>query len=129
MVNIQLDKVSDHTTIAPGTRGYMSPESWISHSKYNKKFDIFSFGVLMVQTITMLPPKLSDRVDSSNKIVPEIMRRKDHLFQINGHPLQDLVSRCLQDNADECPTAGKICPSYPFMQSFSSLVVSLSFVP
>ena len=97
------------STLAPGTKGYMPPESWISHSKYNEKFDIFSFGVLMVQIITTLPPSPSDRIDNSNKVVPEVKRREDHLFQMRGHPVQGLVSHCLRDNKDERPAASKIC--------------------
>ena len=97
------------STLAPGTKGYML--SWRCAGKYNEKFDIFSFGVLMVQTITMLPPNPSDRVDSSCRIVPELKRRKDHLQQIEGHPFQDLVLRCLQDEQDKRPTAAEICRS------------------
>ena len=101
------------STLAPGTKGYMPPESWISHRKYDEKFDIFSFGVLTVQTITMLPPNPSDRVDNSIKIVPEVKRRKDHLQQIEGHKMQDVVSRCLCDDTTARPTADKI---YRFLQ-------------
>ena len=97
------------STLAPGTKGYMPPESWISHSKYNEKFDIFSFGVLVVQIITTLPPSPSDRIDNSNKVVPEVKRREDHLFQMRGYPVQGLVSHCLRDNKDERPAASKIC--------------------
>ena len=97
------------STLAPGTKGYMPPESWKCHGKYDEKFDIFSFGVLVVQTITTLPPNPSDRVDSSNKIVPEVKRREDHLKQIEGHPLQDLAFSCLQDDTTARPTAGEIC--------------------
>lgn len=97
------------STIAPGTKGYMPPESWKCHSKYSKKFDIFSFGVLIVQTITMLPPNPSDRVDSSNVTVPEVKRREDHLSQIEGHVLKNLAHHCLWDKEDERPSASKIC--------------------
>ena len=113
------------STIAPGTKGYMPPESWISQSKYNEKFDVFSFGVLVVQTITMLPPNPSDRaikarssstwnrtecINSSDiQIVPEAKRREDHLKQIEGHSLQDLASSCLRDSTTTRPTAGEIC--------------------
>ena len=105
--NEQFDKTL--STLAPGTKGYMPPESWISYSKYNEKFDIFSFGVLMVQIITTLPPSPSDRADSSVKIVPEVKRRQNHLKQIEGHPLQDVVYRCLQDDTTVRPTARETC--------------------
>ena len=101
------------STIAPGTKGYMPPESWINHNKYNEKFDIFSFGVLVVQIITMLPPNPSDRAitvrSGSIQIVPEVKRREDHLRQIEGHPLQDLTFSCLQDDTTARPTASEIC--------------------
>ena len=96
------------STIAPGTKGYMPPESWSCQGKYDEKFDIFSFGVLVLQTITMLRPNPSDR-DSSGRIVPEVKRRKDHLRQIKNHALEHLVSSCLRDNKDERPSASKIC--------------------
>ena len=97
------------STLAPGTKGYMPPESWKCQGKYNEKFDIFSFGVLMVQAITTLPPNPSDRVDNFSQIVPEVKRRENHLRQIEGHPLQDLVFHCLQDDKDKRPTAAEIC--------------------
>ena len=45
------------STLAPGTKGYMPPESWKCQGKYNEKFDIFSFGVLMVQANHNAPSK------------------------------------------------------------------------
>ena len=97
------------STLAPGTKGYMPPESWISNSKYNEKFDIFSFGVLVVQIITTLPPSPSDRADNSMKIVPEVKRRQNHLKQIECHPLHELAYRCLQDDTTVRPTARQTC--------------------
>ena len=96
------------STIAPGTKGYMPPESWNCQGKYDEKFDIFSFGVLVLQTITMLRPDPSDR-DSSGRIVPEVKRRKDHLRRIKSHTLEHLVCSCLRDNKDARPSARQIC--------------------
>ena len=100
------------STLAPGA--YTPPESWKCQSKHNgkydEKFDIFSYGVLVVQTITMLPPNPShDRVDSSDRIVPEVKRREDHLKLIEGHPLEDFVLLCLQGKTTVRPTACEIC--------------------
>ena len=110
-ISTRIASGSDQTlsTIAPGDQRYMPPESW-KHGKFDKKFDIFSFGVLMVQIITMLPPDPhGDRVDSSNRIVPEVERREDHLKLIKGHPLEDFVLFCLQDGATVRPTASESC--------------------
>ena len=97
------------STVAPGTKGYMPPESWKCDGKYDEKFDIFSYGVLVVQTITMLSPNPNDRVNSSGRIVPEVTRRRKHIIQLRGHPMQDLALKCLQDNKDDRPAAGKVC--------------------
>ena len=86
----------------------MPSESW-THGRYDEKFDVFSFGVLMVQTITMLPPNPSDCVDSSSVIVPEVKRHEDHLQQIKGHLLQDLAHCCLQDDTITRPSARETC--------------------
>ena len=89
---------------------YVPPESWKCPGKHNQKFDIFQFGVLFVETVTMLPPNPShDRVDSSGSIIPEVKRRQNHLKQIEGHPLQDLAHHCLQDKTTVRPTACEIC--------------------
>ena len=102
---------SDKTlsTIAPGDQRYMPPESW-KHGKFDEKFDIFSFGVVMVQTITLLPPDPhGDRIDSSDRIVPEVERREDHLKLIKGHLLEDFVRLCLHEDTTKRPTASEIC--------------------
>ena len=101
--NDQFDK-----TLSIGTQLYMPPESW-NHGRYNEKLDIFSFGVIIVQTITMLPPNPSDRVNSSNVVVQEVKRREDHLQQIKGHLLQDLAHCCLQDIITTRPSARETC--------------------
>ena len=88
---------------------HMPPESW-KHGKFDEKFDIFSFGVVTVQTITMLPPNpCGDRVDSSDRIVPEVERREDHLKLINDHPLERFALLCLHEDTTVRPTAGEIC--------------------
>ena len=95
-------------TLTPGA--YMPPESWKCPGKHDQKFDIFSFGVLLVETVTMLPPNPSyDRIDSSGEIIPEVKRRQNHVKQLEGHPLQDLAHHCLQDKTTMRPTACEIC--------------------
>ena len=107
-----IDTKQFESTLASGA--YTPPESWKYQSKHNgkydEKFDIFSYGVLVVQIITMLPPNPShDRVDSSDRIVPEVKRREDHFQLIKGHPLEDFVLLCLQDKTTVRPTACEIC--------------------
>ena len=120
-ISTRIPSGSDETlsTIAPGDQRYMPPESW-KHGKFDEKFDIFSFGVLMVQIITMLPPDPhGDRVDSSNRIVPEVERREDHLKLIKGHPLEDFVLPCLQDGATVRPTASESCQKLQQLQQLT----------
>ena len=96
------------STAAPGTKAYMPPESWKFRGEYTEKFDIFSFGVLMLQTITMLPPDPSSRFDDLGRFVPEKKRREDHLSKISGHQFENLVCRCLQDDQYARPDAKEI---------------------
>ena len=115
------------STVAPGTKGYMPPESWKCDGKYDEKLDIFSYGVLVVQTITLLSPNPSDRVNSSGRIVPEVMRRRKHLVQLRGHLMEDLALKCLQDNKDDRPAARKVCHILQQVLILSSCNCSLHF--
>ena len=105
---------SDQTlsTIAPGAQGYIPPESWKHDCKFDEKSDMFMLGVLMLQTVTMLPPNPSDRAiwrSGSTQIVPEVKRREVHLKQIAGHPLEYFARCCLQEDTTKRPTAHATC--------------------
>ena len=47
-------------TLCPGNVLYMSPEALDEAKSYTAKLDIFSFGVIVIQILTMLFPKPTD---------------------------------------------------------------------
>ena len=65
-------------TRSPGADVYMPPEAiWNDSPTYTEKIDCFSFGVLVVQILTRLPPKPGDRLKE---------------MEISGHKVDICVS-------------------------------------
>ena len=86
---------------------YTPPEARVSHPEFSEKFDVFSFGVLLVQIITKEAPAPTPQ----QQLAPlsEIDRRQQHIEKIaSTHPLRDTALQCLKDTAMERPTAKKV---------------------
>ena len=106
-------------TMCPGTEVYMPPEAREDRPRYNEKIDCFSFGVIVIQTITRQFPNPGDRqieVSDSRYTralrmnVPEIDRRQNHISQVDGHhPLLPIALDCLKDRDVERPSAHELC--------------------
>ena len=79
----------------------MSPEALDEAKNYTAKLDIFSFGVIVIQTLTLQFPNPTDcfqLVYSSEfneeirRVVPELERREAHLKLIpDTHSLKPLA--------------------------------------
>ena len=93
-----------------GTGGYIPPESWTTSTNYDEKWDIFQFGVLMVQVVTCLPPAPKDRYDMDDNFqyVPEIIRRADHIEIMESLVLRELARSCLIDKPKDRPSASQV---------------------
>ena len=88
---------------APGRPEYMAPEARGSVCSYNKKLDIYSFGCIVLFTVT--EKECTDNIG-------------EWLEGISSWPLlQDLTKKCLQDDPQKRPTAGEICEQLRSMQS------------
>ena len=107
-------------TICPGTDVYMPPEAIQDKPVYTEKIDCFSFGVIIVQTLTREFPKPGDRQTifddprfprgALKLCVPEIERRQNHISQIDpNHPLLPIALDCLKDRDVERPSAQQLC--------------------
>ena len=105
-------------TMCPGTDAYMPPEAVKDKPVYTEKIDCFSFGVIIVQTITRQFPKPGDcRKEIQPGLppivevpVPEIERRQNHIGEIDpNHPLKHVVLYCLKDKNVERPSAQQLC--------------------
>ncbi len=111
-------------TTCPGTPAFMPPEALDEPPVYTEKLDNFSFGVLIIQIITMLFPKPTnrfairqlfdtkypDQVIQAKVPVPELERRRAHIDLISpDHPLLPNALHCLKDIDSERPTATQLC--------------------
>jgi len=100
-------------TKAPGTPCYMPPEALVDSPHYDTTIDCFSFGVLMIHTLSAKwpLPDLPTKVDDSGTLVPvtEFDRRGVYALQIGlNHPLMGLIRRCLQNNSNYRPNSSTI---------------------
>ncbi len=79
-------------------KGFMPPEANDMESLcYNSKFDIYSFGALMVQIVCHLPT-IKDRRERTCelRLIPE------------DHPIKELILECLTENRDDRPSAAQL---------------------
>ena len=93
---------------------YKSPEALNKPPTLSEKLDVFSFGVLLLQILTRLPPNPTDRFravpDNAGNIIEisETDRRSDHLGRIAEiHPLKPTILRCLENADRHRPTAAE----------------------
>ena len=107
-------------TTCPGTDVYMPPEAVQDKPVYTEKIDCFSFGVVIVQTLTLEFPKPGDRQKilddprfprgTLKLCIPEIERQQNHISLVDpNHPLLPIAFDCLKDNDGERPSAQQLC--------------------
>ena len=107
-------------TMCPGNVLYMPPEALDEAKTYTAKLDIFSFGVLVIQVLTMHFPKPMDRFRAVQmkqskeedeekeirEVVPETERRQAHLMLIpDTHSLKPVILLCLKKKESLRPSA------------------------
>ena len=102
-------------TRVPGTPAFMPPEAMLDRPKYTSKVDIFSFGVLVVHTLSGEWPTPSgvyaEDPRDPNKTIPvnEFERRRRFIDRIReGHPLLGLIEQCLSNVASRRPDAAEV---------------------
>ena len=96
---------------APGTLYYMPPEALISNPKYDQSIDIFSFGVLILHTISEEWPEpklkahtLSDRSGLVIGYRSEFERRPQCVEKLKTMPrLTSLIEQCMHISAKHRP--------------------------
>ena len=121
LINPKLSHCPSLST-CPGTKVYMPPEALDDKPYYTEKIDCFSFGVIIVQTLTRLypsPGKRCRKVEIVHPDIPdgtaevpvkEVDRRQDHISMIDPkHPLLSIARKCLEDKPDDRPSAQALC--------------------
>ena len=107
------------STMCPGTDVYMPPEAVQDKPVYTEKIDCFSFGVIIVQTLTRQFPKPGDRLQEIELShpgiragtvlvrIPEVERQQNHIGQVDpNHSLLPIALDCLKDKR---PSAHQLC--------------------
>ena len=118
------------TTLCPGNPIYMPPEALKEPPNYTDRIDVFSFGVLLVQIMTRKFPDPSnrytvERVPPSDqfpdgeihRLVPEVVRRNNHIKLVGSHPLRQVALECLRDKEVQRPSAKQLSSDFRSMKS------------
>ena len=106
-------------TTNPGNLLYMPPECRVKDPRYTTKLDIFSFGNLIIHTVTGALPPVYDTPSTGLGIVQtirrirgrvELMRREEAVHKQIGetHCLYPLIIRCLRDSPEQRPPVGEV---------------------
>ena len=86
---------------------YLPPDDEMPPSTSGSKIDIFSTGVLFLQTITHTAPN-PVAIDETART--EIERRQDHIDMVHSsHPLLTLIISCISNKPDDRPTDEEMC--------------------
>ena len=92
----------------PGNEAHMPPEAWLEDPAYNASLDVFSFGVVILHTLTHEWPKPLGRLKTATEVRLEVDRRKPYLDMIEGSPLKPLVIQCLSQEPESRPATNEI---------------------
>ena len=92
----------------PGNDDHMPPEAWLDNPVYDALLDVFSFGVVMLHTLTHEWPKPLGRLKSATEICPEVERRKPYLNKISDSPLKPVVEQCLSQLPKDRPSTNDV---------------------
>ena len=102
-------------TRIPGTPDYMPPEALSVRPVYGTSLDVFSYGGVILNTITQLWPQPTDLIQfnpdtGKRELVSEVARRQHYLDRMTGDAadLKPLVMSCLDDHPKYRPTAAQV---------------------
>ena len=101
-------------TQTPGTPAYMPPEVMVAKPKYHTSVDEFSYGILMIHMFSGKWPEPQvgpNRTKHDGRLIPvtEAERREVFLQVIgNGHPLMDLILKCINNHPQARAHASEI---------------------
>ena len=100
-------------TQTPGTPAFMPPEVMLANPKYNTSVDEFSYGIMMIHMFSgqWPEPQVGPSRIEGDKLIPvtEAERREKFFEAIeDGHPLMDLIHRCINNDPQLRPHADEI---------------------
>ena len=101
-------------TRAPGTADFMPPEVLTDHPTYSISVDLFSFGCVMLHTLshewpTPKQPVVGDQKTRVLIALSELERRENYMLKLIDRPgsipnrVKDLITQCLSNYPDDRP--------------------------
>jgi serine/threonine protein kinase len=106
VVDIQQQLATAHTQ-APGQQFYMPPEALRENALCTTKLDIFSFGHLILYTVTQELPRVYDVIQTHNmqqQGIVERMKREKAIVKVGkDHCLYHVIINCLHDSPENRP--------------------------
>lgn len=127
IVNVHGNQAASLTR-APGAVVYMPPEADQSTASYNTKLDIFSYGVVMLFTITQVFPKDLEPATYTDHETQALLARSEvdrraRYFEMAGrligdqtnpaHKLIELAEKCLHNDPAKRPTVTLLLTMLP----------------
>ena len=101
IADLGMARIIDASPAVTGAVAYMPPEAMCSNPSYDTKTDVFSFGVLVLQTMVERLPQ-----PSSEARVSEVDRRNEYIQELGKeHPHNDLICYCLCNEPNSRPTS------------------------
>ena len=112
IVKADSQNTKSQLTKAPGTPDFMPPETLVDIPKYGTALDVFSFGGLMLHTLTQEwpTPKSATQYDQVTlqaiKALNEIERRQQYIDKLTGEAemLLSMILECLANDPTKRPT-------------------------
>ena len=100
-------------TGTPGTPAYMPPEVMVANPKYDTSVDVFSYGILMIYSLSSQwpEPHIEPLIKEGEKLIPFTeAERREPFLQIVGkdHPLMNLILKCLDNDPKIRPPSCEI---------------------
>lgn len=99
------------STVVPGTYAFMPPEVFDVPPMYNDRADVFSFGCVILSTLSHVwPQPLAAKAKKDGKLVAlsELERRQQHfdgIEQTERTLFRSLIELCLEEEADSRPSS------------------------
>ena len=103
--------LSRKSSILGGTPAFMAPEALQNPPQYNEKLDVFSFGNIIISTVThdWPDPGLPNRYEGDQLVaLNELQRREHYIAKFPVHEKQvflPTVNHCLENRPDKRPSS------------------------
>ena len=117
---------------APGNKAHMPPESFKPNPVYSTNLDVFSFGCVIIHTVTQEFPIPDNKyVETSEqgkyKELSEVDRRSKQINTLKSNRdgntiLYDMVLECLQDDPHNRPAMEKVCKQLKEIEKLGKLL-------